>query len=406
MRGRRMWSVAVVAGFLTAGIVWAQVEPTRQPPAQPGQPQIEEGQEPQRPRARAAEAPRRVEIPAEVEYVRDVIYASAPTEDGPAIDLMLNAAFLKQSDGKPMPAVVFIHGGGYVAGSKEQGDRFIIPFARGGYFAVAINYRLAQQAKFPAAVHDCKAAIRFLRANAEALAIDPDRIGVWGISAGGHLAALLATRGNTDSMDGSIGTSAPGLNAAVACAASMSGPTDFIKLAEKRGSDPLNAKGSDPSFTALRDGLVARWFGRPLDEVRELARQASPMTYIDAKDPPMLLVHGTEDSTVPVSQSQLLHDALKEAGVPVQFEKVEGAEHAIRDLAVYRRLAEFFDQRLGGKAAASVADVGRLLQGGESPVGAERPARPRRPGAPSDPSPAPADPMNPRQPAEPRSPDR
>jgi acetyl esterase/lipase len=269
---------------------------------------------------------------ARVEIVRDVVYATAPSDDGRTIELLMDVVFPKLSGPNPLPAVVYIHGGGYRGGSREIGLRQAIGFALGGYFAATIDYRLSGDAKYPAAVHDCKAAIRFLRANAAELVIDRDRIGVWGHSAGGHLSALLAVSGGVQPLEGSIGP--VDASSAVQCAVSVSGPADFTGITER-----------------ARD--LGGWFGGVPEQRAAQLREASPVTHIDPADPPILIVHGTEDRIVPMRQSILLDEALGRAGVKHELIQVEGAGHVIADAQTLQRIAGFFDEHLGGHARAS-----------------------------------------------------
>jgi acetyl esterase/lipase len=306
-------------------------------PAPQPEPPAQTPERPQRPLRRALE--NRPPLPdsrvmESVELVRDVVYATAPTSTGETIELKMDAAFLKQADGKPMPAVIYIHGGGWRMGSKDVGLRPSIAMALGGYFACTIQYRLTDQETYPAAVHDCKAAIRFLRANAEDLGIDPNRIGVWGHSAGGHLSALLGTTGNTEVLQGQVGAPAvdPTITTAVQCVVDISGPTDLTK--------------------DLDEGMISQWLGGPVNDRQDLAKQASPLTHVDANDPPVLIIHGTEDRLVNIDRhSRVFEKALKNAGVSVELLEVKGGGHVINERRAYRKAAEFFDQHLGGKAA-------------------------------------------------------
>lgn len=302
----------------------------RRPNADPAQSRPAEGN-PRRERARAALESR---VPESIQLVRDVIYAQASGDDGAMIDLKMDTAFLKESDGKPMPAVIYIHGGAWEGGSKEFGLRQTVGLALGGYFSVTIDYRLSGQAKYPAAVHDCKAAIRFLRANAEKLGIDPDRIGVWGHSAGGHLAALMGTSGDSPEIEGKVGST--GVSAKVQCVIDMSGPVDL--------------------HIDAADGVISRWLGGSVREHEDLAKQASPLTYIDAKDPPVLIVQGMDDPLVNLRQAKLFEEALKAAGVPVETMYLEGVGHLVESPAVMFRAADFFDAHLRGHAGTAVRD--------------------------------------------------
>ena len=266
-----------------------------------------------------------------IEVVRDVVYGKAAGADGEPVPLKLDAAFPRRSDGKPLPALVYIHGGSYNHGSKRAGLPLITAMAEGGYFAVSIDYRLADVAPYPAAVHDCKTAVRFLYAHREELGIDPRRIGVMGHSAGGHLAALLATSANDPALEGDPPT--PGDRPTVACVVVVSGPMDFLRYGPR-------------SQRVLR-----RWLGEDDDVFRRHALEASPLTYVDRRDPPALIVHGTRDRIVPIEHAELLREALSEAGVAVELVVVEGAGHDVRRPDVYGRIAVFFDDHLGGRAA-------------------------------------------------------
>lgn len=305
----------------------------------------EAASEPQRDRPQRRQRSRRmVETPDHIELVQDVVYATAMSDAGQPVELTLHAAFEKQSDGTPMPVVVYIHGGGYSRGSKEQGLPFALAFAEGGYFAVTVGYRLSGVARYPGAVHDCKAAIRFLRANAEELGIDADRIGVWGHSAGGHLASLLAVTGNDPVLDGEVGEG--GVASGVACACAVSGPADFTQPAAERAKRILSA-----------------WFGRGEQGLAN-AREASTIMYVDGEDPPMLLVHGKDDWMVPHRQAELLMEKLEAASVDAELVSLPGQGHTVTERRAYRRVASFFDEHLGGAAEqALVETVGRMLRG-------------------------------------------
>ncbi len=288
--------------------------------------------QPQRATERAQQRQRALRNP-EIITVDDVVYATVEVPGSQApIDLTMDTAFARQSDGEPMPVVVYIHGGGFRSGSKSDGQMFNVALARGGYFAAAINYRLSDIAEYPAAVHDCKAAIRFLRSNAEELAIDPDRIGVWGHSAGGHLAAYLALTGNAEETHGTVGTNAD-TSSAVQCAVPVSGIFDFSEIGN--GGERMRY-----------------WLGSAEGEAwTERLREASPISWVDSEDPPMLLIHGTEDRLVQAGQSETLHAKLQSDGVETRLRLVDDQGHIIRDRRVYMEAMQFFDKHLGGHAA-------------------------------------------------------
>ena len=285
-----------------------------------------------RPRPQRDEAPPKPQIPDSIELVRDVVYSRAPGADGQMIELKLDAASPKQSDQK-LPAVIFVHGGGFRDGSKDAGIPLVIAFAQGGYLAVTIDYRLAGAAGFPAAVHDCKAAVRFLRANAKELGIDPWRIGIVGPSAGGYLSALIGTSGNDGALEGDLEPS--DVSSTVQCVVDISGPIDFTRFKD-----------------GVRREYLTLWLGDDLQEYKRRAKEASPLTYIDDADPPFLLIHGTADEIVPLEQAQLFNAALIDAGIETEYLAVAGAGHALRKPELLIEIGAFFDRHLGGRAAA------------------------------------------------------
>ena len=295
---------------------------------------------------------------ADVVAVRDVVYATATDRDGRAVELTMDAAFPARSGGAALPAIVYIHGGGFRAGSKEQGEPFARAAAQGGYFGAAINYRLSGQAGYPAAVHDAKAAIRFLRAHAEELGIDAGRIGVWGHSAGATLSALVATSGNDRALEGTVEPASH--TSEVRCAVILAAATDFLRFER------------DASIQA-----VGHWLGRDPATFERNAREATPLSYLDGDDPPTLIVHGTDDSIVPVEQSDLFNEALQRVGVEVTYLRLPGARHVIVDPEAYRAVAAFFDEHLGGDLSA-VGEFPTIRQLQFRGTGAERPRTRRR----------------------------
>ena len=281
------------------------------------------------PMAMGQDRPRRDAVGQAPVVVRNVVYATAPSGEGEPRPLLMDVAFPASSDG-PIPAVIYIHGGGWYSGDKADGSRFLEPLAMGGYLAVSINYRLVGDATWPAALHDCKAAVRFLRTHAEDLGIDPDRIGAWGHSAGAHLAALLGTSGNAPALEGSVGET--GVSSAVQCVVDVSGPTDLVIALDHRS-----------------EGAFKQWLGAEGDELRRLARQASPVTWIDGADPPCLIVHGQDDVVVPVEQATGYARALEQAGVSVRLVLLEDTGHSVGSSTAYRAMAAFLDEHLGGR---------------------------------------------------------
>lgn len=222
----------------------------------------------------------------------------------------------KPAAGK-LPVVCWIHGGGWKNGSKESGaGKLARLVATGKYAGVALNYRLTGEAPWPAQIHDCKAAIRWIRGQAEERGLDPDRIAVWGSSAGGHLVAMLGVSQGVAGLEGELGAFR-GESSAVKCVVDFFGPTDLLAMDAQGSTMDHNGAGSPESL------LV----GGPVQERAETARQASPLRHVSQDDAPALLVHGTEDPLVPFAQSVELAKALKQAGVPAAMLTVEGGGH-------------------------------------------------------------------------------
>ena len=283
--------------------------------------------------ARAARRPPR--IPDTVEAERDVEYGK-----GGDRALRLDIYRPKTRPEKPMPVLVYIHGGAWRAGSKAGMPPLGIKLAEQGYVSVSIAYRFSHEAIFPAQIEDAKCAVRFLRAHAKQYHIDPDRIGAWGHSAGGHLVALLGTAGDAKDLEGTGGWAdqSSRVHAVVDCF----GPTDFLKI-----TDGLKTLGlPDRMGHDSPDSPEARLIGGPIQENKEKAARANPITYVTKDDPPLLILHGDRDATVPSTQSQLLYDALKEAGVDATYHVVKGAGHGFGGPEIDEIITSFFAKHL------------------------------------------------------------
>ena len=279
-------------------------------------------------RAQQADAPQKGTLPPGVKAERDLAYVPNGHERQ-KLDLYLPS---EQKDGaKPLPLLVWIHGGGWEAGSKDNPPA--LRFVPDGYALASINYRLSQHAVFPAQIEDCKAAIRWLRANAKQYNIDSDHIGVWGASAGGHLVALLGTTADVKEFDvgGNLEQSS-----CVQCVCDFFGPTDFTHI----GND-LD-KPESP---------VSKLLGGPVKEHKDLAAKASPVTYVSKNAAPCLIMHGDKDPLVPIHQSEELEADLKKAGVEVTFTVIAGAGHGFgsKSAELAQPIKEFFDKHLKGK---------------------------------------------------------
>ncbi|QVL32491.1 alpha/beta hydrolase [Telmatocola sphagniphila] len=239
--------------------------------------------------------------------------------------------FLPPASAKPTPLVIWVHGGGWEAGSKE-GNNPVNPLLKEGYAVACINYRYSKQAVFPAQIEDCKAAVRYLRGNATKFNLDKDHFGAIGASAGGHLVALLGTTGDVKELEGKVGKF-PKESSRVQAVIDWFGPTDLEAL-----TSPLLSN----------DNPISRLLGGSVKEKKDLARLANPISHITKDDAPFLILHGDQDPLVPVSQSELLYKALKRGGVPAELVVVPGVGHDARVLTPEnsRKSKEFFDKYL------------------------------------------------------------
>jgi acetyl esterase/lipase len=235
--------------------------------------------------------------------------------------------------GARVPLIIVIHGGAFRGGDK--GDQNPTRFLSEGYAVASLNYRLSQHAIFPAQIEDCKAAVRWLRSNAASYKLDSDRFGVWGSSAGGHLAAMLGTTGETRVFD--VGENLD-FSSRVRAVADWFGPTDFLQMDAHRLADGMvhDSPGSPESVL----------IGGALQKNKDRAVKANPITYITSSAPPFLIAHGDLDRLVPINQSKLLEAALKKAGVAVSFYTVKGGGHGFRDATADDMRSRFFAKYL------------------------------------------------------------
>jgi len=230
-----------------------------------------------------------------------------------AVDVYLPKAEPKQL----LPLIIFIHGGAWRSGSKENGASHLQQYAQTGeYICASIGYRLSQEAKWPAQIHDCKAAIRFLYANAKLFHIDITRSIVFGTSAGGHLAAMVAVTGNNKEIEGKIGKHL-NQHSRVRAAISYFGPTDFLKMDDFPSTFKHNAATSPES----------QLIGAAIQDVPDRTTLANPIHYVDSKDPPIICIHGSKDASVPFNQSELLKESLTAAQVRSALIRIEDGGH-------------------------------------------------------------------------------
>lgn len=256
--------------------------------------------------------------PRNIKITRDVEYGRAGDRS-----LKLDIYQPAKPSAEKLPVIVWIHGGGWRNGNKSSGGRLRSFVGTGNYVGVSVGYRLSGEALWPAQIHDCKAAIRWIRANAKKYGIDPERIGLWGSSAGGHLVSLLGTSADIKELAGNNGS--PDASSRVKCVVDFCGPTEL---------------------TVFQHMRLDQLFGKPAEERKAEAKAASPATYVSQDDPPFLIIHGTNDRTVPISQAELFHDKLKKAQVDVTFVKIEGGGHGIGGPEVMNRVRAFFEKHL------------------------------------------------------------
>ncbi len=268
------------------------------------------------------------QLPAGVKVLRDVPYVTNG-HDKQKLDLYLPAV-------PKGPLFVSIHGGAWRAGSKSQADG--LPMLAQGYVVASVEYRFSQDAIFPAQIEDCKAAIRWLRAHAKEYGYDPKRIGAWGGSAGGHLVAMLATTGNTKEFD--VGENLD-QSSAIQCGVDLFGPSDFPGWKAPSTEPMVQRSGNDSALTQL--------LGGPMEQKMELARKASPVTWVTKDAAPLFIMHGTKDPLVGLDQSQTLADKLKAAGCEVTLDIVQDGGHGGPDFFTgdrVPRLLEFLTRHL------------------------------------------------------------
>ncbi|MCX7603941.1 MAG: alpha/beta hydrolase [Bryobacteraceae bacterium] len=279
------------------------------------------------------------QLPPGVKAVRDLVYAQP---GGRPLHLDL---YLPEQGARPLPVVVWIYGGAWRAGSKDDGQtRGALWLTEHGYAVAAFNYRLSQTAKFPAQIHDAKAAVRWLRRHADEYGLDPQRIAAWGASAGGHLAALLGVTAGVPELEGPEYD--PRIPARVQAVIDFYGPTDFLQM--DAHALPGGMK-HDPA-----DSPESQLIGGPIQENPEKVRRANPAAYVTPDAAPFLILHGERDPLVPVHQSELLFEALKKAGVPVVFHKIAGAGHGgpeFQNSVARAMVLAFLDGHLRRRAA-------------------------------------------------------
>lgn len=232
---------------------------------------------------------------------------------------------------QPAPGLIFIHGGGWESGNKRDYKYYTVRFAKLGYIVATIGYRFKQEAPYPGCVEDAKCAVRWIRANAAQLGVDPNRLAVIGGSAGGYLSMMTGYASDAADLEGHGGN--PGVSSAVKCLVNLYGPTDL-------------------TVPVARDhDIVTSFLKASYDKDPGLFERASPLHHVDAQDPPTLIIQGTLDDLVPVEQADVLAEKLCDVGVPYWYARLDGWPHTL-DIAVpcneyvIRLMQRFFEEFL------------------------------------------------------------
>lgn len=221
--------------------------------------------------------------------------------------------------------IVWVHGGAWRSGSKDSVP--IIDLVKSGYTIASVDYRLSPVARFPAQIHDIKAAIRFLRAKGMEYGYQAERITLAGSSAGGHLVALVGTTNGNKELEGNVGEHL-NQSSSVQAIIDFYGPTNFLTI----------LKQSTPHGLSVRVPALQLLLGSQPEQNMPLAKLASPVFHVDGNDPPLLMIHGDQDPQVPINQSHELHGKYKELERPVEFHVIHGGAHGGKEFYDGQRL--------------------------------------------------------------------
>jgi acetyl esterase/lipase len=269
-----------------------------------------------------------------VELLTDLVYTVSGSRPR-LLDL-----YIPSAAPRPLPVIVWLHAGGWRSGNRKRAPDLSHHFAMHGFAMASIDYRYSSEATFPAQLHDVKVAIRWLRVNGGSYGIDGGRIGLWGASAGGHLATLAALTPDDEFSGPDHGANAHrDVRTDVQAVVTAYAPIDFLQMDAQR--DEARIEVDDPSAFVLPSGARtadARSYeslliGAPIHDRPDLARAASPLTYVAGSAPPFLIVHGRSDRAVPVQQSELLQEALARCGSDVTLHLIAGRGHGFLDRA-------------------------------------------------------------------------
>ena len=280
--------------------------------------------------------------PSGPEIERDLVFASPGGKN-----LKLHLYRPAKSSG-PVPVVVLIYGGAWMMRNQMMETPRAKWLANHGYAAAVIDHRLSSEALFPAQINDCKAAVRWLRANAVKFGLDAEHIAAWGDSSGGHLASLLGTAGNVAALEGEAGNT--NQSSSVQAVVDFFGPTDFLQMA-------AHSLPRSPLKHDAPDSPESRLIGGAIQENQDKAAQANPIKYVTHDAPPFFIAHGEQDPLVPFNQSELLFEALKAARADVTFYKIAGAGHG----------GPAFDSKMMRAAVLAFLDLHLKPKSGDQP---------------------------------------
>lgn len=282
----------------------------------------------------------------EVGLISNVVYEQVPSRGYANVPMQMDILQPKTKEKKP--AILFVTGGGFINANKDNGIQLRMHLAENGYVVGSINYRVAPTAKFPEPLEDVKAAIRYLKANADRFGIDPARVGIVGGSAGGYLTAMAGTTSGTTTFDKGENLQ---VTSDVKAAVDLYGLSDLTQVgadfseevqAKHRSAGATEALwvNGSPVFGGRDGGIIAD---------KQAAEAANPIHYISKTSAPMLLMHGTADTVVSPSQTDLLYQALQKSGIPSERYLVTGAAHGGKywvQEPVLKIITDFFDQYL------------------------------------------------------------
>lgn len=234
--------------------------------------------------------------------------------------------------GQPWPVIMQIPVGGWRGCARAESEPWLVAH---GFAVAVIECRVVPEVIAPATIHDCKAGVRWLRAHAAELGLDGGHIATMGSSAGGHLSALTAVSGGVEALEGDGGN--PGISSAVQAALDQCGPTDLERMADRELA----------AASPVLEEVTSNFVGGPVADHRDLARLMSPVTHVSPDCPPMLIMHGEDDPTVPVAESILFHAALTAAGVDVDLHILPGQGHGLPAELTQPTVLAFFRRVLG-----------------------------------------------------------